>query len=171
MFNRLSTSPRSVVLELLSLLPPSLPVLRFKLSLCQRLLAADLPSTQRRAAPRPRALPKARNSTASEPPTQTQTASQPTARKITGPALKDLLDIACSTGTTHATLPLLRIRFELLLSYVLIQNQLPEEEQDIEWKAAVGNGEFGKAVGVTFTGNDADGPIYSQILQSLVVVK
>lgn len=170
MFNILSISPRETVLNVLTLLPPSPAVLRFKVSLCQRLLSSGTTSAQPRPSIRPRAQPKPRDSTSL--PSIPSAPSLPTiARKFTGPGAQDVVRLVSSSNVkSDSSLPVQRIRFELLLSYNLMQTQSAAAEQDQEWKTKRSNGELEKVVKESFAGTEGEGPIYRQMLQAVICV-
>ncbi len=170
MFNTLSSSPRALVLDVMSLLPPSSSVLRFKISLCQRLLAPKTSAVQSRPAVRPRAQLKPRDSASNVVATNNVPVIPVITRKFTGPAAQEVVQLVTSPMKSN-TLPILRLRFELLLAYHLVQSQIPANDRDQEWQLKRSNGELEKILVDNFESEGTEGPLYHRMLQSMICVK
>ncbi|KAF5370717.1 hypothetical protein D9758_001890 [Tetrapyrgos nigripes] len=152
-FTRLSTDTVEVFMDMLSRMPPSLPVLRVRISILQKLLGSKSSQAPTSARPKPQARARPRPvrrvaTNAEEPKQNEESAAQiaPTATSIaSNPLLPSFTEISrAMEASSHcfpdANLSPSQLQSELLLGYGQYQQQIPLESRDKDWLAFLGDG-------------------------------
>jgi len=165
-FTSVSSYTADQLSSLFSMLPLSLTICKFKLALCQRYLdvatSAARPRVQPRAARAPqRKFAGEENSISEATP---QTSFQPTisgsgSSKYKPPAVSEiirLLGLNTNGRNSSVTDATMRIKFELLTSFAVVQENFGDDSEKAKWSsllreglseactAAFGEGELGK---------------------------
>ncbi|KAF8135683.1 hypothetical protein EV363DRAFT_1447459 [Boletus edulis] len=140
---RLYTSSPQIVQNLMEGLPKTIPVLTFKISVCQKFLSSSS-SLDGGTKPRPRPLLRRgsrRDSGAMSSTTdidvRTGSSLRPTI--ATCSEVFQLLSGDHKSQTSASAPPVLTIKYALLVSYAQLQGLLPPEESDSDWKDALVN--------------------------------
>ncbi|KIJ67941.1 hypothetical protein HYDPIDRAFT_83831 [Hydnomerulius pinastri MD-312] len=168
---RIYSSSPEVVQTLMSSLPKTVPVLIFKVALCQRFLSTA-PSVSGGAKPRPK--PQARratrrNSEAASSNGEASVTQNGSSATITKPAHASSAEILQLVENGHesqnlAASPLsIDMKYALLTSYALLQGLLPPVERDGDWQDALAKGRVKNIIGSAF-------PTDSDHQKTLVVI-
>lgn len=154
---RLHTSSPQIAQNLMESLPKTIPVLTFKISVCQRFLSSS-PSVNGGAKPRPRPLP--RRGARRDSVTITSTTDTDVGRAVSSrPALMgctEMFQLLCSEHKSQMSaseLPVHTMKYALLVSYAHLQGLLPPEERDGDWKAALSDGRVKHVIDTAFPGD------------------
>ncbi|KAG6378154.1 hypothetical protein JVT61DRAFT_13843 [Boletus reticuloceps] len=154
---RLYTSSPQIVQNLMEGLPKTIPVLTFKISVCQKFLSS---SSSLNGGTKPRPRPLLRRGSRRDSGAMSSTTDIDVAR--TGSSLSSRPAIAmCSevfqllsgdhkSQTSASAPPVLTIKYALLVSYAQLQGLLPPEESDGDWKDALVNGGLKHVIDTSF---------------------
>jgi len=152
MFTRISADNVDGFLRTLSSMPPSLPVLRFKISILHKLLGSKTPSTNS-GRPKPQARAKPRPARRNGGSHQEQTSAEPVISSsrsiVANPLLPAFSEIsrAMESSSHHfsdSDMSPASVKAELWLAYGQYQQQIQPETRDREWLAFLGNGDWGQ---------------------------
>ncbi|KAF8844655.1 hypothetical protein BDN67DRAFT_894529 [Paxillus ammoniavirescens] len=156
---RLYSSSPQVVRTLMESLPKTIPVLTFKIALCQKFLSAA-PSVSAVAKPRPKPLTRRaprRDSEATFSTTEAsvaQSGSNTAAVKsplATGSEILQLLTNGHeSRRKAQASSSILLMKYTLFLSYAHLQRLLPPDERDGDWGNVLASGKLKHVVDTAF---------------------
>ncbi|KAL0571342.1 Superkiller protein 3 [Marasmius crinis-equi] len=155
-------SARSNILDLfltlMSRLPSTQAVLRFKVAFLHRCIgptaAANAGASSKTARPKPqvRVQPKQRRRGEAVPeptPSETPNQNQPTASRPAMPSFVDISEALEGSSADNSA------KFELLVSYWTLQSQLEASERDSDWIELRNNGRWESLLNVVF--RDGDG--------------
>ncbi|KAF8558031.1 hypothetical protein OG21DRAFT_1456488 [Imleria badia] len=154
---RLYTSSPKIAQNLMESLPKTIPVLTFKITVCQKFLSSSSSITGE-TKPRPRPLLRHASRRDSGP---ISSATDTDAGRA-GPSLSprpalptcsevfQLLHSNHKSQTSASGPPVLTIKFALLVSYAQLQGLLPLEERDSDWKDALSNGGLKHVIDTAF---------------------
>ncbi|KAF5385121.1 hypothetical protein D9615_000897 [Tricholomella constricta] len=169
-YSRLTATELEKLPALFSGLSPSLAVHRFKVLLCQKLLTDSRHATHREARPQPqiRAQPRALRQTRTESSMKSisdESVKPPTSsaqlNKTTMPGyaeIQRLVEMKVSPFSANVSSSfVLRIKFELLTSYGMLQSAASSAEKDAEWLAALRGGRIAHTSDLAFGSDDLEG--------------
>jgi len=167
------------------MLDPSPTIAKFKVALCKKYLTssttissvdtsqfASRPKPQARAvraARRSSGMPEHEGSTSSTTSGPSAAAAAATASKNPLPSPSEILELIEKPDVGFGSpTQLLRIKFELLLSYAFVQNSVAEpQRQQSVWRDMLQDGRFQKTVDFAFGGEGAE--IYKESLKAVMV--
>ena len=167
---------------LLSNLYPSTSAFRFKIMLCRKILndasREQVRDGQARVQARVQARARASRATRTEEsvnPQSSESASSQAAKSpipSCGEIMRCLEAKASSSLMTVTQSILLRVKFELINSYGLLQSELPVKERDSEWVSFFQDGKANQLVDTIFSGSsdNRDFCILREVLQSTVSI-
>lgn len=154
---RLYTCTPRIVQNLMEGLPKTIPILAFKITVCQKFLSSSTSITAG-PKPRPRPLPRRGARRDSEViPSNTdidvgRTGSSLASRSVLV-TCSDVFQLLCSEHQSqNSTLepPVPTIKYVLFISYAHLQGLLPPEERDSDWKDALSNGRLRQVIDTAF---------------------
>jgi len=154
---RLHTSSPQIIQDLMESLPKTVPVLTFKIAVCQKFLSSA-PSVAEGAKPRPRPLPRRGRRLDSDTMSSLtdidngRVGSNVPPRPVptTWADVFQLLSSDHTPPNSGSVLPVLVIKYVLLLSYAHLQGLLPSGERDSEWQDALSNGGLKRVIDIAF---------------------
>ncbi|KAI3608067.1 antiviral protein [Moniliophthora roreri] len=168
-YKRVAADIPDEFLSLLSSLPPTPSVLRFKVAFFQKCIG---PSTSTRPPPRPkpqaRTIPKARgrqDPTSPEILASVDSSVQSVASKPFLPPFADICQALEKPQKSHSANA--TIKFELLVSYGTLQSQFTGTDRDSEWTGLLRSGRWRQLLNNSFKGED-DAKDYRDTLSLLV---
>ncbi|KAF8639505.1 hypothetical protein AX17_001410 [Amanita inopinata Kibby_2008] len=172
-FNRLSTATAERLCMLFSSLSPSLPVHRFKVALCYKFIS-ELESVKDKSPSSNPSKPQAR----ARKPHSSRRASNSFTSLTSGPStanIKHLLPCQAvlraleskNLVATDAAL-LLRVKFELLLSYGTIQQSISSGDRDPEWINALQQAKLNSILTAAFNSENEESTKYRRLAQCTV---
>ncbi|KAF9244949.1 hypothetical protein BU15DRAFT_41638 [Melanogaster broomeanus] len=161
---RLYSSSPQVVQFLMDSLPKTIPVLTFKVALCQKFLSTA-PSVSGGIKPRPKPLSRRaprRDSGATSSTTEAnvaQTGTNAAATKSAVPAVSDIFQLV--TGgpdyqkqkSALASPSIFIMKYVLLLSFSHLQAVLPPGQRDDDWRDALASGRLQHVIDTAFPSN------------------
>ncbi|KAF8628881.1 hypothetical protein AX15_003667 [Amanita polypyramis BW_CC] len=169
-YGRLSTVASENLYSLLSVLPPSLLVHRFKVALCYKFITELVPE-RTDVDNRLRPPARARKPRSRREGDQMQVGSTPTISsgnvKHLPPCQAVLNALETLPAMTDMTL-FLRVKFELFISYGTIQHKAPASEKDVEWTNALQQRKLHSIVGIAFNPEGEDTVKLSRLANSIV---
>lgn len=135
-------------------LPKTVPVLTFKITVCQKFLSSSSSITGE-TKPRPKPVPRhgSRRDLASATDTDVGRAASslsPRPALATCSEVFQLLYSDHKSQKSDPTPPVLTIKYALLVSYAQLQGLLPHEERDSDWKDALSNGGLKPVIDAAF---------------------
>ena len=165
-------------LRTLFALPPSTPTAnRFKVLLCKHCLAdasagggrRPRPKPQARGAPRPTQI----TSTTNEPNViaTAAAATDQASNRRTLPALPaaEVLELLRGSSRTKSVELTRQLRFHLLTTYAVLQEQMDPSDADVDWPQLRSNGELERAIDAAFpVSNTQEGSAHVQSLRTLL---
>jgi hypothetical protein len=151
---RLYTSAPQIAQNLMESLPKTIPVLSFKITVCQKFLSSSSSITGG-TKPRPKPVPRSgsRRDLASATDTDVGRAGSSLSPR---PALASCSEVFQLLYSDHksqksdSTPPVLTIKYALLVSYAQLQGLLFHEERDSNWRDALSNGGLKRAIDTAF---------------------
>ena len=138
-------------------LPKTIPLLTFKITVCQRFLSSS-PSLNGRTKPRPRPLPRrgARRDSGTISSIPDTDVGQAVPSRPALAACSEVFQLLCSEHKSQipgSEPPVPTIKYALLVSYAHLQGLLPPEERDGDWKDALSNGRLKHVIDTAFPGD------------------
>lgn len=138
-------------------LPKTVPALTFKITVCQKFLSSA-PSVAEGAKPRPRPLPKRGRRLDSDTMSSLTDIDNgragpnvpPRPVPTTWADVSQLLSNDHTSPDSGSALPVLVIKYVLLMSYAHLQGLVPSEERDSEWQDAPSNGGLKRVIDIAF---------------------
>jgi len=155
---RLYTCSPRIVQNLMEGLPKTIPILTFKITVCQKFLSSS-PSITGGTKPRPRPLPKRGARRDFEIITTDTDVGRTGSSLALRPALAactDVFQLLCSEHQSQKSpseSPVLTIKYVLLVAYAHLQGLLPQEERDSDWKDALSSGKLKQVIDTAFPGD------------------
>ncbi|KAG6845305.1 hypothetical protein H0H87_011155 [Tephrocybe sp. NHM501043] len=172
-YSHLTAAELEKLPALLSNLCLSSAVYKFKIVLCQRLLSGSGHGQLRNGPTRV----KARALRATKPeenvvPQSTESITSAQSTKSHIPSFKEvqrsLETTTLSVGITQSIL--LRVKFELLTSYGILQSELASAERDSDWLNLLRAGGVNNIINSAFGSHSEDGRAYREVLQAIMLV-
>ncbi|KAG5350168.1 hypothetical protein C0989_012423 [Termitomyces sp. Mn162] len=74
------------------------------------------------------------------------------------------------SDASHEQPVLLRVKFELINSYGLLQSELTAEERDSDWMSLLRDGKANKLIETVFSFDNPDSHIFREVLQSTMLI-
>ncbi|KAH0827534.1 hypothetical protein J3R83DRAFT_4253 [Lanmaoa asiatica] len=154
---RLYTSSAQLVQNLMESLPKTVPILTFKITVCQKFLSSA-PTIAGGTKPRPRPLPRRgsrRDSGIISSATDNDVGRTGSSLPLR-PALAtcpEVFQLLCNNHTSQKSAsapPVLTIKYVLLMSYAHLQGLLPPGERDSDWRDALSNGGLKHVIDTAF---------------------
>ena len=138
-------------------LPKTVPVLTFKITVCQKFLSSSSSITGG-TKPRPKPIPRGGSrrdlgATSSAVDTDVSRAASSLSPRPALATCSEVFQLLCSDHKSlksDSTPPVLTIKYSLLVSYAQLQGLLPLEERDSDWKDALSNGGLKRAIDTAF---------------------
>ena len=157
---RLYTSSPQIVQNLMESLPKTIPVLTFKITVCQKFLSSSS-SIAGGTKPRPRPLPRrgARRGSGTISSAMDADVGRAGSGLPSRPALpscSEVFELLCTEHKSQKSTsepPVPTIKFSLLVSYAHLQGLLPAEERNSDWKDALSGGRLKHVIDTAFPGD------------------
>ncbi|KAG8213715.1 hypothetical protein J3R82DRAFT_10416 [Butyriboletus roseoflavus] len=155
---RLYTCPPQIAQNLMESLPKTVPLLTFKITVCQKFLSSGS-STIGGTKPRPRPLPRRgsrRDSGAMSLSATDIDVVRAGSSLPPRPALatcSEVFQLLCNNHTSQKSdpaPPVLTIKYVLLMSCAHLQGLLPPKERDSDWEEALTNGRLKHVIDTAF---------------------
>ncbi|KAF9222564.1 hypothetical protein BS17DRAFT_809244 [Gyrodon lividus] len=152
---RLYSSSPQVVRILMENLPKTIPVLTFKVALCQKFLSTS-PSVSGVVMPRPKPLTRRgprRDSKVTSSTTEANVAQTGATKSLlaTGSEILQLITNGHEfRGSTPASPSILVMKYDLLLSYAHLQGLLPPGQRDGDWRDGLAGGRLKHVIDTAF---------------------
>ncbi|KAG6903073.1 hypothetical protein C0995_006260 [Termitomyces sp. Mi166 len=179
LYSHLTAAGLEKLPALLSNLYPSTPAHRFKIMLCRKLLSDasrdQMRDVRTRVQARARALRATRteeiiNSQSPETSASAQTTRSPVLSYI---EIIRCLEASASSSSMAVTQSiLLRVKFELINSYGMLQSEMAPAERDSDWTSILQDGKANQLIDTMFNGksNNPDSRVFREVLQSTVPI-
>ncbi|KAH0588898.1 hypothetical protein H2248_004685 [Termitomyces sp. 'cryptogamus'] len=177
LYSHLNAAGLEKLPALLSNLYPSTSTYRFKIMLCRKLLSDASHEQVRDGQTRVQARARALRATRTEESINShfgETSASSQAAKSLIPSCVEImrcLETRASSSFMTMTQPvLLRVKFELINSYGLLQSELTAEERDSDWMSLLRDGKANKLIETVFSFDNPDSHIFREVLQSTMLI-
>ncbi|KAJ3989854.1 hypothetical protein F5890DRAFT_1483220 [Lentinula detonsa] len=176
-FTRVYTTAPKEFLALLMSLPPTVPVLRFRIALLHKFNSNGSKSTTRdtslRAKPQARAKPIRRapdNTKSIEEQSKSQLTSTSILSQITLPTFADIERSMeeLKLNLLNNDIPYSWIQFQLWTSFAMYQTRLPLEVRDDGWRGLLQSGNLSQRLDELFDSKDPEATVYKEILNDVL---